>query len=59
MVLRDSSDSRYDSSSIPKFFPIIVFTTPAGERIEFRSELGESHRLRTVGTDPQPPWRDG
>jgi hypothetical protein len=46
------------------YFPVIGFTTPEGTRVEFRSELGESHVLRRRfrgGEIPPPPprWSDG
>ncbi len=61
---RAGSGSGSTSSYEMNYFPFVVFTTPAGERIEFRSELGETHQIRTkhggAHIPPPPPrWSDG
>ena len=46
------------------YFPVIVFTRPDGQTIRFRSELGETHQLRTKSSGielppPPPSWKEG
>lgn len=58
------SGSQSESALHLHYFPVIRFTTPAGEPVEFRSELGESHQITTrmdgTRAAPRPPpWHDG
>lgn len=57
-------DRRFRTNYWMHYFPVIVFTTPEGQSIGFRSELGESHQIRTsfsgIEIAPPPPsWKDG
>ena len=60
--LRESG-STSDTGIRLKYFPVVVFTTPEGRRLEFRSEAGESFHLRRgIGGslhEPESKWCSG
>ena len=63
--VRKERERRLHESGSPsvRYFPVVVFTTPEGKRVEFRSEAGESLRLRRgIGGslhEPESKWRTG
>ena len=52
-----------ETAEVLRFIPFVMFHTPEGKRVEFRSEVCESHHLRRRSDGSvehhEPSWRPG
>lgn len=55
---------RNETAVVLRFIPSVMFHTPEGKRVEFRSEVCDTHHLRrradgSLQEAPEPTWRSG
>ncbi len=58
-----TSEQEYSKDSDARrrvtFFPIIVYTTPEGKQVRFRSRTGSTHEVLKLAGPNVSPWRVG